>query len=98
MKKHRWTKDWLKYQKETHNWLQKHRLSDYLSPREEKILRMRYGLEHPNDDCDLSKNKGAKFCNEFHTLKEISQVFGVEVERIRRIEAKALQKIMLRKD
>ena len=48
-----------------------------LSDREKRILAMRFGL----DD------------NVFHTLEEVGKVFGVTRERIRQIEAKALEKI-----
>ncbi|MBI2052267.1 MAG: sigma-70 family RNA polymerase sigma factor [Candidatus Sungbacteria bacterium] len=48
-----------------------------LSPREQKILQMRFGLED-----------GAT-----HTLEEVGKEFGVTRERIRQIEAKALDKI-----
>ena len=48
-----------------------------LSPREQKILEMRYGL-----------TDGVT-----HTLEEVGQEFGVTRERIRQIEAKALEKI-----
>ena len=48
-----------------------------LTPREKKILAMRFGL---NDGIN-------------HTLEEVGQVFGVTRERIRQIEAKALEKI-----
>ncbi|MDP3769717.1 MAG: sigma-70 family RNA polymerase sigma factor, partial [bacterium] len=48
-----------------------------LSPREQRILRMRFGL----DD------------GVTHTLEEVGQEFGVTRERIRQIEAKALEKI-----
>jgi len=48
-----------------------------LSEREQKILRMRFGLED-----------GVS-----HTLEEVGKVFGVTRERIRQVEAKALEKI-----
>jgi RNA polymerase primary sigma factor len=47
-----------------------------LTPREERILRMRFGIGMPD-----------------HTLEQISKTFGVTRERIRQIEAKALQKL-----
>ena len=48
-----------------------------LTPREEKILRMRFGIGERTD----------------HTLEEVGKVFGVTRERIRQIEAKALRKL-----
>ena len=48
-----------------------------LSPREQKILSMRFGLED----------------NVTHTLEEVGKEFGVTRERIRQIEAKSLEKI-----
>jgi RNA polymerase primary sigma factor len=48
-----------------------------LSPREEKIIRMRFGLEDGNE----------------HTLEQVGQAFAVTRERIRQIEAKALRKL-----
>jgi RNA polymerase primary sigma factor len=48
-----------------------------LTPREERILRMRFGIGMNTD----------------HTLEEVSQQFSVTRERIRQIEAKALRKL-----
>ena len=48
-----------------------------LTPREEKILRMRFGVGEKSD----------------HTLEEVGQDFHVTRERIRQIEAKALRKL-----
>tara|TARA_Y100000780_G_scaffold211112_2_gene210332 strand:+ start:531874 stop:533916 length:2043 start_codon:yes stop_codon:yes gene_type:complete len=48
-----------------------------LTPREERVLRMRFGLGMPSD----------------HTLEEVGQQFNVTRERIRQIEAKALKKL-----
>ena len=48
-----------------------------LTPREERIIRMRYGLGMTSD----------------HTLEEIGNTFSVTRERIRQIEAKALRKL-----
>jgi RNA polymerase primary sigma factor len=48
-----------------------------LTPREEKIIKMRYGLEDGSE----------------HTLEEVGQCFAVTRERIRQIEAKALRKL-----
>ena len=48
-----------------------------LSPREEKVLRMRFGIGEKSD----------------HTLEEVGQDFAVTRERIRQIEAKALRKL-----
>jgi RNA polymerase primary sigma factor len=55
---------------------------DLLTPREQKILRMRFGLEDGRS----------------HTLEEVGQEFGVTRERIRQIEAKALAKLRKNKD
>jgi RNA polymerase primary sigma factor len=48
-----------------------------LTPREEKVIRMRFGI-------------GEK---DYHTLEEVGRSFGVTRERIRQIEAKALKKL-----
>ncbi|GFM30654.1 RNA polymerase sigma factor RpoD [Novosphingobium sp. PY1] len=48
-----------------------------LTPREERVLRMRFGIGMPTD----------------HTLEEVGQQFSVTRERIRQIEAKALRKL-----
>jgi RNA polymerase primary sigma factor len=48
-----------------------------LSPREEKVLRMRIGIGESSD----------------HTLEEVGQTFHVTRERIRQIQAKALRKL-----
>ena len=53
------------------------RFLQYLAPREQKILKMRFGLESGRT----------------HTLEEVGKEFGVTRERIRQIEAKALQKL-----
>ncbi len=48
-----------------------------LTPREEKVLRMRFGIDERSD----------------HTLEEVGRDFAVTRERIRQIEAKALHKL-----
>ncbi|RMH50193.1 MAG: RNA polymerase sigma factor RpoD [Zetaproteobacteria bacterium] len=48
-----------------------------LTPRERKVLRMRFGIDMNTD----------------HTLEEVGKQFGVTRERIRQIEAKALRKL-----
>ncbi|WP_052231743.1 RNA polymerase sigma factor RpoD [Tepidimonas taiwanensis] len=50
---------------------------DTLTPREAKVLRMRYGIEMSTD----------------HTLEEVGKQFDVTRERIRQIEAKAIRKL-----
>jgi len=56
---------------------QTHEVLKSLTPREEKVLRLRFGI---GDGCD-------------HTLEEVGQRFDVTRERIRQIEAKALRKL-----
>jgi RNA polymerase primary sigma factor len=51
---------------------------DGLSPREAKILRLRFGLDTTSD----------------HTLDEVGKQFNVTRERIRQIEGKAMRKLM----
>jgi RNA polymerase primary sigma factor len=53
------------------------KILDKLEPREKRILEMRFGLEDGTT----------------HTLEEVGQEFGVTRERIRQIEAKALEKL-----
>jgi RNA polymerase primary sigma factor len=48
-----------------------------LTPREERIVRMRFGLGMNSD----------------HTLEQVGQQFSVTRERIRQIEAKAIRKL-----
>jgi len=48
-----------------------------LTPREEKVLRMRFGIGEKSD----------------HTLEEVARAFGLSRERIRMIEAKAMRKL-----
>jgi RNA polymerase primary sigma factor len=48
-----------------------------LTPKEERILKMRFGIDEKSD----------------HTLEEVGKVFDVTRERIRQIEAKALRKL-----
>ena len=56
---------------------QTRRVLSTLTTREEKVLRMRFGIGEEND----------------HTLEEVGQDFNVTRERIRQIEAKALRKL-----
>jgi len=52
-------------------------LATTLTPREAKVLRMRFGIDHKSE----------------HTLEEVGDDFELTRERIRQIEAKALQKL-----
>ena len=54
---------------------QSHEVLTTLTPREEKVLRMRFGVSEKSD----------------HTLEQVGQEFDVARERIRQIEAKALR-------
>src|SRR5262249_54390376 len=56
------------------------RLLETLSPREAKVLRMRFGIGEPGE----------------HTLEEVGQRFVLTRERIRQIEAKALDRLQRR--
>ena len=56
---------------------QPRKVLETLTPREEKVLRMRFGIGEKSD----------------HTLEEVGQDFEVTRERIRQIEAKALRKL-----
>jgi len=49
----------------------------YLTPREERVIRLRYGIN----------------VAEQHTLEQCGEIFGVTRERVRQIEAKALIKL-----
>ena len=53
------------------------RVLAFLTPREERVLRMRFGIGMNSD----------------HTLEEVGQQFLVTRERIRQIEAKGLRKL-----
>jgi RNA polymerase primary sigma factor len=54
-----------------------HEILAGLTPREAKVLRMRFGIDMNTD----------------HTLEEVGKQFDVTRERIRQIEAKALRKL-----
>ena len=48
-----------------------------LTPREERIIRLRYGLED----------------NTIHTLEDIAKEFGITRERVRQLEVKAIRRL-----
>ncbi len=52
-------------------------ISQYLKPREERVLRMRYGLDGDKP----------------MTLEEVGQYFGVSRQRIEQIESKAIERL-----
>lgn len=54
-----------------------HRLLSTLTPREEKVLRMRFGIQERDE----------------HTLEQVGNTFNLTRERIRQIEAQALVKL-----
>jgi RNA polymerase primary sigma factor len=56
-----------------------HELLKSLDAREQKVLRMRFGIDEQRD----------------HTLEEVGQVFSLTRERIRQIETKALKKLRI---
>jgi RNA polymerase primary sigma factor len=56
-----------------------HRLLEVLTPREQKVLRLRFGIGEPTE----------------HTLEEVGKRFELTRERIRQIEKKALRKLRL---
>ncbi len=56
---------------------QTRRVLSTLAPREEKVLKLRFGIGEPGH----------------HTLEEVGRDFEVTRERIRQIEAKALRKL-----
>ncbi len=58
---------------------QAHALLHTLDAREQKVLRMRFGIDESRD----------------HTLEEVGQVFSLTRERIRQIETKALRKLRI---
>jgi len=63
-----------------------------LSPREQKILRMRFGLDDNFGKDNLEKHSTSR-AGRTYTLEEVGREFGVTRERIRQIEAKALEKL-----
>jgi len=51
---------------------------EFLTPKEQNILRLRFGMDSPEES----------------TLQEVANIYGVNRERIRQIEARALRKLM----
>jgi RNA polymerase primary sigma factor len=64
---------------ESHFYEETRELLKLLTPREEKVLRMRFGIDEPGD----------------LTLEEVGKTFQLTRERIRQIEVKALRKLRL---
>ena len=60
-------------------------ISKYLTEKEEKIIRLHFGIQEPGKENVLYERK--------HTLKELGDMFCVSGERIRQIEKKALKKL-----
>lgn len=52
-------------------------LAKYLTPREEKVIRLRFGLDDGQP----------------RTLEEVGEIYGITRERIRQVEAKAIRKL-----
>ena len=60
------------------------RQSDKMTERELLILKMRFGIDMPNQDT--------------WTLHQIAKIFNISYERVRQIEAKALKKLRINRD
>ena len=60
------------------------RQSDKMTERELLILKMRFGIDMPNQDT--------------WTLHQIAKIFNISYERVRQIEAKALKKLRNNRD
>ena len=58
--------------------------SDKMTERELLILKMRFGIDMPNEDT--------------WTLHQIAKIFNISYERVRQIEAKALKKLSNNRD